>query len=292
VFNGNFDKLPGGMRAILQKQFGETLNMHGEICRVIGITGAGAEGISLKCCRAVHIMEPYWNNVRLEQVKGRAIRICSHKDLPFDERTVDLYTYYTTFSEEQLDTKKIDTTIVNSDSYTFTDEKGKIIRTIPITSDQNVFMISSKKDKVNQAVLTVMKESAIDCTLNAGENDPVACVDIQGRPDQYLFDPNLQVDIDETIMTFKKAAPVQKEVTMSAIEKALGAASLPPPLSKVRRVAKIKYKGTLYFIREKKGSGGSVIELFPETDPQAKSAPIGEGRMDINTGKIFDIQLN
>lgn len=98
VFNGNFNKLPGNMRDILQKHFDKTLNKGGEICRVIGITGAGAEGISLKCCRAVHIMEPYWNNVRLDQVKGRAIRICSHKDLPFEERTVDLYTYYTTFS--------------------------------------------------------------------------------------------------------------------------------------------------------------------------------------------------
>jgi hypothetical protein len=292
VFNGNFNKLPGNMRDVLQKHFDKTLNKGGEICRVIGITGAGAEGISLKCCRAVHIMEPYWNNVRLDQVKGRAIRICSHKDLPFEERTVDLYTYYTTFSQEQLQQKKIDTTIVNSDSYAFTDDNGKIIRTIPITSDQNVFMISSKKDKVNHAILTVMKESAIDCVLNKGENDPVSCVEIEGRPDQYLFDPNLQVDINETIMTFKKAAPAPKQVTMSAIEKALGSASLPPPSEKVRRVAKIKYKGTLYFIREKKGSGGSIIELFPESDPQTKMAPIGEGRMDINTGKIFDIQLN
>ena len=292
VFNGNFNKLPGNMRDVLQKHFDKTLNKGGEICRVIGITGAGAEGISLKCCRAVHIMEPYWNNVRLDQVKGRAIRICSHKDLPFEERTVDLYTYYTTFSQEQLQQKKIDTTIVNSDSYAFTDDNGKIIRTIPITSDQNVFMISSKKDKINHAILTIMKESAIDCVLNKGENDPVSCVEIEGRPDQYLFDPNLQVDINETIMTFKKAAPAPKQVTMSAIEKALGSASLPPPSEKVRRVAKIKYKGTLYFIREKKGSGGSIIELFPESDPQTKMAPIGEGRMDINTGKIFDIQLN
>ena len=291
VFNGNFDKLPGNMRAILQTHFEETLNKHGEICRVIGITGAGAEGISLKCCRAVHIMEPYWNNVRLEQVKGRAIRICSHKDLPFDERTVDLYTYYTTFSEEQLQEKKIDTTLINSDSYTFTDEKGKIIRTIPITSDQNVYMISSKKDKVNQAILTVMKESAIDCVLNAGENDAVTCVDINGRPDQYLFDPNLQVDISETPMLFKKVTTAPKEITMSTIEKALGSASLPPPSEKARRVAKIKYKGTFYFIREKNGSSGSIIDLYSETDPQANNESVGEGRMDINTGKIFAIQL-
>ena len=46
-------------------------------------------------------MEPYWNNVRLNQVKGRAVRICSHTDLPYAERDVEIYTYYSIFSDRQ-----------------------------------------------------------------------------------------------------------------------------------------------------------------------------------------------
>ena len=39
----------------------------------------------------VHIMEPYWNLVRLNQVIGRAARICSHIKLPLEERNVSVY---------------------------------------------------------------------------------------------------------------------------------------------------------------------------------------------------------
>ena len=45
------------------------------------ISSAGAEGISLTGVRQVHIMEPYWNVSRLDQVIGRAVRYCSHKDV-------------------------------------------------------------------------------------------------------------------------------------------------------------------------------------------------------------------
>ena len=72
-------------------------------------SGAGAEGISLRNCRTVHIMEPYWNNVRLDQVKGRAIRICSHEDLPYEQRLVNIYTYYTVFTDAQI--KNLDQSI-------------------------------------------------------------------------------------------------------------------------------------------------------------------------------------
>ena len=55
------------------------------------ITASGAEGISLKNVRYVHITEPYWHPVRIEQVIGRARRICSHKNLPEQYRTVEVF---------------------------------------------------------------------------------------------------------------------------------------------------------------------------------------------------------
>jgi hypothetical protein len=39
-----------------------------------------------------------------------------------------------------------------------------------------------------------MKESAVDCELNAGENDGIQCFRVEGHATQYLFDPNLEVD--------------------------------------------------------------------------------------------------
>ena len=67
------------------------------------ITSSGAEGINLKNTRYVHIIEPYWHPVRVEQVIGRARRICSHQDLPLSERNVKVFIYLMTFTQTQLD---------------------------------------------------------------------------------------------------------------------------------------------------------------------------------------------
>ena len=89
IFNSSWDDVPRS----LQKQLKMLApnNFHGEIARVFMITAAGAEGISLRNVRYVHIMEPYWHPVRIEQVIGRARRICSHQDLPKDERKVEVF---------------------------------------------------------------------------------------------------------------------------------------------------------------------------------------------------------
>ena len=80
-------------RTISKKVFNDEENKHGEYIQVILISAAGAEGISLKCVRQVHILEPYWNYVRVDQVLGRAIRMKSHEFLPKEDRNVEQYLY-------------------------------------------------------------------------------------------------------------------------------------------------------------------------------------------------------
>ena len=46
--------------------------------KIFCVTLAGREGINLYGVRQVHILEPYWNYVRIDQVLGRAIRMRSH----------------------------------------------------------------------------------------------------------------------------------------------------------------------------------------------------------------------
>jgi ribA/ribD-fused uncharacterized protein len=199
IFNGEINKLPSQLSAVLQQYKFNTdnLNKYGDICQVIGITSAGAEGISLKCCRNVHIIEPYWNMVRLEQVKGRAARICSHQ--PFDnmsERYVNVYTYLITFSEEQLqsDTLINKTIRLNDRDRTTLSKENKIL-----TVDERIYKLAKKKDIVNQKLQTIMKQSAIDCNLNYIENlGEVRCIRVEGTSKQYMFHPNLDDDIIET----------------------------------------------------------------------------------------------
>jgi hypothetical protein len=272
IFNGNFDKIPENMRSVLEESgYGPRKNRYGEICWVIGITGAGAEGISLKCCRSVHIMEPYWNNVRLDQVKGRAVRICSHQDLPYKDREVEVYTYYTVFSADQKNNNKIDISIMQSDE--------------GATSDENVYNISVRKDKINQEILKIMRESAMDCGLNAADNDNVSCFIVDGKPDQYIFDPDLQVDKLLTSIEFKEVVEETKDITETEalIEKELGEKAPPSSKPDTQRIPVMAFSGVEYLMNPKKGSGGLIFELFAKTDDRLKT-PIGEISVNPATG--------
>lgn len=182
VFNAAWGKMPEGLAAQVKALTGATHNQKGEIARVFMITQSGAEGISLSNVRQVHIMEPYWNYVRLEQVKGRAIRICSHMDLPPEERTVDVYTYIVKFSDRQLRERLVDETLLNFDG--------------GVTTDQNVLTLSNAKKKLSDSLFRVMQESAVDCELNATENGAMACYRFAGEPTmEPLFHPLVNVHL-------------------------------------------------------------------------------------------------
>ena len=84
-------------KEINKNAFNVEQNKYGEYIQVMTISKSGAEGISLTCVRQVHIIEPYWNNVRIDQVFGRAIRRNSHIQLDEDDRNVEQYLYLSSF---------------------------------------------------------------------------------------------------------------------------------------------------------------------------------------------------
>ena len=80
-------------------------NKDGQFVKVILISGAGSEGIDFKFIRQVHILEPWYNMNKMEQIIGRAVRHKSHCSLPFQQRNVEIY-YHTVGlddGEEALD---------------------------------------------------------------------------------------------------------------------------------------------------------------------------------------------
>jgi hypothetical protein len=132
-------------------------NFLGEIIKIFMITSSGAEGINLKNTRFVHIIEPYWHMVRVDQVVGRARRICSHQDLPEDMRTVKVFLYITSLSQEQkTDEKHIELRIR---------DLSRIDDKTPVTTDETLFEIASIKQKTNNQILKAVKETSIDCQL-------------------------------------------------------------------------------------------------------------------------------
>ncbi len=194
VFNAAWGKMPPGLAAEIKELCGATHNQQGEIAKIFMITASGAEGISLSNVRQVHIMEPYWNYVRLEQVKGRAIRICSHMDLPPEERTVDVFTYVSRFSEAQMKERLVDETLKNQDG--------------GITTDQSILALSNKKKHLADSMFEVMQSSAVDCELNKHENkDPVkgviGCYRLATKSMEPLFHPLVAEHLRDAVVRVK-----------------------------------------------------------------------------------------
>jgi len=206
IFNAKFAELPESMNKILSEA-GYTDNKLGELCRVFCITSAGAEGLSLRNVRAVHIMEPYWNEVRLRQVKGRAIRIGSHLDLPEDQRDVSIYTYVSCFSEEaqrdRTGDNKIDETLLLHDSvdakkaaeYGLPMKPG--MTTYVLTTDEIIYAISERKRKIIESLECIMKSAAVDCEISYEQNKDGAfrCLPLKGKVGDFVYKPNLEQDI-------------------------------------------------------------------------------------------------
>lgn len=177
-----------GLPPRLAAQCGELLrgdpdNRNGKVCQIFMITQSGAEGISMFNTRQVHIMEPYWNNVRIQQVVGRAIRLCSHMNLDWDERTVEVFTYLTVFSAEQK------TGGAKGSRQLMMADKG-------MTTDQMIFDIATKKQKLADGLMEIAQSAAVDCTLHSFEHGKtVNCFRYEpGSRPMFMYHPDWQKD--------------------------------------------------------------------------------------------------
>jgi hypothetical protein len=129
-----------------------------------------------------------------------------------------------------------------------------------------------------------MKESAMDCGLNAADNDGVRCFVVDGKPDQYLFDPDLDTDIIQTNIELKEQKEVKEDLTdtRAALAKELGAkATSTKPEDD--DVPVMEWKGVSYLMYPKKGSGGLVYSLYALADDRFKK-PLGEIAINPATG--------
>jgi len=279
--DGTFTDLPPSMSEVLVEA-GFTGNLKGELCRVFCITSAGAEGLSLKNVRRVHIMEPYWNHVRTDQVKGRAVRICSHIDLEYNpvqelnQRTVEVFTYCSVFDPQTFVPSdaspfpRLDQTLLNGDGMKAS-EAASLGLPVPagakeyvMTSDEYLYLLSEKKKQLLKQIQDLMKTSAVDCQINRYENeeDGLGCITLPGTPEQYAYHPILVKDIAETTSALRQAeievpqaipsAPLT--VTAVSAEKAV----VKKPTLAAR---KIRVDGKMYLAVPKKGPATQSIPL-------------------------------
>ena len=118
-------------------RFNSNKNKYGEEIKIFIGTKAISEGLDFKRLRQVHIMEPWYNLARHEQIIGRAIRNLSHIDLLPEERNVEIYQYAATLEDNN-----------NQE-----------------TIDLKNYSIAEGKDIIIKNISRVMKEAAVDCVL-------------------------------------------------------------------------------------------------------------------------------
>lgn len=124
----------------IREVFNRKDNINGNKIKVILGSPSIKEGVSLMAVRYVHVLEPYWNISRLEQVVGRASRFCAHKDLPEEKRIVRVYIYISVHPKEEE------------------------------TVDQYIKKLSNGKNKIIKDFEKAIKEVAVDCSLNKNAN--------------------------------------------------------------------------------------------------------------------------
>lgn len=153
IFNSHFENLQqypiifhqvNELLKVKQAESGKRIenNIRGDLIKVVMITQSGAEGISLKNVRQVHILEPYWNPIRIKQVIGRAVRVDSHKQLPPQDRVVNTYMYIMTLGNHVLE------------------------EDFNRTSDEFLKGIADRKQRQIESVQSLLQMTAVDCSLN------------------------------------------------------------------------------------------------------------------------------
>lgn len=123
------------------KQVTSPDNKNGEIVKVVLISKAGSEGLDFKNIRQVHILEPWYNMNRIEQIIGRGVRNMSHCSLPFVQRNVEIYMHGTLMDNEEE------------------------------AVDLYVYRLAERKSLQIGRVTRIMKEVAVDCLLNIGQTN-------------------------------------------------------------------------------------------------------------------------
>jgi superfamily II DNA or RNA helicase len=116
---------------------GKKTDISGEKIKVVLISQAGSEGLDFKAIRQIHILEPWYNMNRNEQIIGRGVRNFSHKDLPFEKRNVQIFLY------------------------------GTILKNaLEEAADLYVYRMAEIKAVKIGKVTRLLKETAVDCIIN------------------------------------------------------------------------------------------------------------------------------
>lgn len=99
IFSGD---VSSKQREKILDKFNSIENRGGKLIKVLLITEAGSEGISVLECNNIHIVESSTRENRTNQAIGRVIRYKSHSLLPKEKQFVNVWRYWSIYKDENL----------------------------------------------------------------------------------------------------------------------------------------------------------------------------------------------
>ena len=86
-----------------KKIFNSEQNHDGSLLKIMFGTQTVMEGVDFKRVRQIHILDPWWNDSRMQQIIARGIRFCSHKGIQDEmNRSVDVFIHLSTIGSGEL----------------------------------------------------------------------------------------------------------------------------------------------------------------------------------------------
>lgn len=177
-------------RKIIRK-FNDHSNIQGGELKILIGSSVLKEGVSLLHVRQLHVLEPWHNRSRIEQVIGRGLRHCSHKKLSKEERNISIHLYASIIDEKYNITDDnrenvigLINEILNNDSFrdTVPISLSKYLNgTMPLFSYDIIMYKRSELLDINiKKVERVLQMNAVDCAVNKELN-----IDTLDEEDRY-----------------------------------------------------------------------------------------------------------
>jgi len=110
-------------------------NIDGSVVKVILITQVASEGLNFYNIREMHLMDAWFHFNRIDQIIGRGIRNCSHKNLPIEKRNVSVFLHAAINGYERE------------------------------TADIHAYRIATRKLYQTNIIDELIRNSSIDCSL-------------------------------------------------------------------------------------------------------------------------------
>ncbi len=110
-------------------------NINGELVKVILMTPVAGEGLNFFNIRELHVTDPWYHFNKVDQIIGRGIRNCSHKNLPVQQRNVTVFLH------------------------------ASIVDLNRETIDISAYRIATRKLYQSFIIDEIIKNNAIDCSL-------------------------------------------------------------------------------------------------------------------------------